>query len=137
MKQENRERKERMNIVSICLIAVVGVITAVVLKGYKPEFGILVILALSLLFLSWMSEIFLQMQEQFQAIASQLEQNKSFYKILFKIMGITYLCEFSSGICKDAGHSSIATQIEIVGKMLVLLSGIPVLVSVIETIENY
>lgn len=126
-----------MNIVAICLVAIIGVITAVIIKGYKPEFGMVIIIALSLVFLSWMLEVFGEMEKQFQAITEQLEENKSFYKILFKIMGITYICEFSSGICKDAGYSSIATQIEIVGKMLVLLSGIPILISVIDTIKAY
>ena len=126
-----------MNIINICLIAIVGVITAVIVKEYKPEISLMVIIALSFFFLSWMLEVFGEMQSQFHIIAEELEQNKSFYKILFKIIGITYICEFSSGICKDAGHSSIAGQIEIVGKMLVLLSGIPVLISVIQTIQNY
>ena len=126
-----------MNIINICLIAIIGVITSVIIKGHKQEFSILVIFALSLLFLGWMLEVFGEMQQQFRVITEELEQNKSFYKILFKIMGITYICEFSSGICKDAGYSSISSQIEIIGKMLVLLSGIPILVSVIETIKNY
>lgn len=78
-----------------------------------------------------------EFQNQFHIIISELEQNKSFYKILFKIVGISYICEFTSGICKDAGYSSIATQVEIIGKMLVFLSGVPVLISVVETIRNY
>ena len=126
-----------MNMITISLIAIVGVITAVIIKGYKPEISLMVMIALSLFFLAWMLEIFGEMQSQFQAIAEELEQNISFYKTLFKIMGITYICEFSSGICKDAGHSAIAGQIEIVGKMLVLLSGIPILISVIQLIQNY
>lgn len=126
-----------VNIVNICLIGIVGVITGVVIKGYKPEISMLVVLALSLVFLGWMLETFKEMQDQFNKITAELEQNKSFYKILFKIMGITYICEFSSGICKDAGYSSVAVQIEIIGKMLVLLSGIPILISVIETIKSY
>lgn len=126
-----------MNMIHISLIAIVGVIMAVIIKGYKPEISLMVMIALSLFFLTWMLEIFGEMQSQFQAIAEELEQNISFYKTLFKIMGITYICEFSSGICKDAGHSAIAGQIEIVGKMLVLLSGIPILISVIQLIQNY
>ena len=126
-----------LNIIGICAASVIGVVTAVILKGYKPEISLFVIIALSLLFLNWMLEVFGEMQTQFTALAEELEQNRSFYKVLFKIMGITYMCEFASGICKDAGYSSIASQIEIVGKMLVLLSGIPVLISVIEMIKNY
>ena len=89
------------------------------------------------MFLNWMLGIFEQMQTQFGVLTDVLEQNRSFYEILFKIMGITYICEFASGICKDAGYSSISSQIEIIGKMLVLLSGIPILISVIDTIKNY
>ena len=126
-----------MNIVNICLIGIIGVVTAVIMKGYKPEISLLVVIALSLFFLEWMLEAFQEMQGQFHKITEELEQNKAFYKILFKIMGITYICEFSSGICKDAGYSSVAIQIEIIGKMLVLLSGVPILISVIETIKNY
>lgn len=126
-----------VNIVTICFVSVIGVITAIVIKGYKPEISILVIVALSLMFLNWMLEVFGQMQTQFGVLTEVLDQNRTFYEILFKIMGITYICEFASGICKDAGYSSVSAQIEIVGKMLVLLSGIPVLISVIETIKNY
>ena len=126
-----------MSVVNLCLIAIICTITAVLLKTYKQEFSILIIISLSLFFLNWMLNIFGEIQEQFNTIISELEQNKSFYKILFKIVGITYVCEFSAGICKDAGYSSIASQIEIVGKMLIFLSGLPVLVSVIESIRNY
>lgn len=126
-----------VNIISICFVSIIGVIAAVILKGYKPEIGLFIVIVLSLMFLSWMLEVFRQMQTQFGVITKELEENKSFYEILFKIMGITYICEFASGICKDAGYSAISSQIEIVGKMLVLLSGIPVLIAVIETIKNY
>lgn len=126
-----------MNIMNLCLIALTGVITAVIIKGLKQEFSILIMITLSMIFFSWMLGVFHEIYNQFESIISELEQNKSFYKILFKIVGITYICEFSSGICKDAGYSSIASQIEIMGKMLVFLSGVPVLVSVIEIIRNY
>lgn len=126
-----------MSIINICLIAIVCVITAVLLKSYKQEFSVFIIIALSLVFLTWMLNALQEFQNQFNTIISELEQNKSFYKILFKIVGISYICEFTSGICKDAGYSSVAAQVEIMGKMLVFLSGVPVLLSVVETIRNY
>lgn len=125
-----------MNVVSICMISLVGIITYVIIKGFKQEYSVVIIVALSLLFLGWMIDIFGEMETRISEISAELDMNKSFYKILFKIMGITYLCEFSSGICKDAGVSSVATQIEILGKMLILLSGIPIIISVIEVINE-
>ena len=128
-----------MDVINVCIVAVVGMITYVTIKGYKPEFAMLIIIVLSLLCFGWMMGIFEKLQNAFGEISSYsyVAENRSFYKILFKIMGITYLCEFTSGICKDAGASSIGNQIEILGKMMVLLSGIPILISVIEAIKGF
>ena len=49
-------------------------------------------------------------------------------------VGITYLCNFSSLVCKDAGFGAVAGQIEVFGKISVLLMGLPVLATVIENI---
>lgn len=38
--------------------------------------------------------------------------NEKFYIMLFKMMGITYLCEFCAGICKDAYYQGLAGQVE-------------------------
>ncbi len=39
---------------------------------------------------------------------------------LLKMVGITYVAEFASGICKDAGYSALGNQIEIFGSCLFL-----------------
>ena len=54
--------------------------------------------------------------------------------ILMKVVGITYLCEFSVGMCKDAGFTAVADQIEILGKLSVLFAGLPILLAVIRQI---
>ena len=44
---------------------------------------------------------------------------------------------FSSGICKDAGYQAIAAQIEIFGKLAILVVGMPVLLALLETIQEF
>ena len=56
---------------------------------------------------------------------------------LMKVIGITYICEFTSGICKDAGYGSVAGQIEILGKLSVIFAGLPILFAVMEQIRNF
>ena len=64
------------------------------------------------------------------------EYSKGYLGILMKVVGITYLCEFSAGICKDAGFSSVSDQLEILGKLSVLFAGLPILLSVIRQIYS-
>lgn len=126
-----------MDILKVCIVVIVSIITAVILKSYKPEFSVLIIITISFLFMSWVLNVLIEIKNQFEVLGTFYEDNQYFYKILFKIIGITYLCELVSGICGDAGYSSIAVQIELLGKVLVLLSGMPVLISIIEILYQY
>lgn len=126
-----------MNLWNISVIAIIGVMTALILKNYKPEFSILVILVLSFLFFSCGIQLFGEMKSQLELLQNFYKENQYYYKILFKIIGITYLCEFTSGVCKDAGYQSISGQVELLGKLLIMVSGMPVLLSIVETIWEY
>ena len=126
-----------MNILQIAVIAILGVIAAVILKSYKPEFGMFFIIALSFLFLGQGIRLMSEVKTELEVVQSFYRENQYYYKLLFKLIGITYLCEFTSGICKDAGYQSIASQVELMGKMLILVSGMPVLLTMIETLWKY
>ena len=55
---------------------------------------------------------------------------------LLKMVGITYIAEFASGICKDAGYSALGVQIEIFGKLSILAVSAPVLLALFETLQG-
>ncbi len=56
---------------------------------------------------------------------------------LLKMLGITYIADFSSNICKDAGYQAIAGQIEVFGKLAVLVLSMPILLALLDTIEGF
>ena len=76
------------------------------------------------------------MLEEFRGLQQYLGDSKGYLGILMKVVGITYLCEFSAGICKDAGFSSVSDQLEILGKLSVLFAGLQILLSVIRQIYS-
>ena len=57
-------------------------------------------------------------------------------KILFKMIGITYVADFAAGICKDAGYGAISSQIEFSERSRLLATGTPVLLALFETIRS-
>ena len=73
---------------------------------------------------------------QLDFIREHLGGAQSYLSILLKVIGITYICEFSAGICKDAGFSSVSDQIEILGKLSVMFAGLPILFAVVEQIQG-
>ena len=92
--------------------------------------------ALSILVFSFVCRMAGNLLEEFRGLQQYLGDSKGYLGILMKVVGITYLCEFSAGICKDAGFSSVSDQLEILGKLSVLFAGLPILLSVIRQIYS-
>lgn len=61
----------------------------------------------------------------------------SYFKLLIKIIGITYLAEFSADLCKDAGANTLASQVEMFGKLSILVLCMPIMRSLLETIDYF
>ena len=126
-----------MNSIQIALLGVVGTLLALQFKSGKSEYGIYVSLAVSLfLFLCMFSrlEIFVQTVKK---IADYIKLDAGQMSILLKMAGVTYVAEFASGICKDAGYQNIAVQIEIFTKLTILAIGMPVLLALLELIGDF
>lgn len=126
-----------MNSIQIALFGVVGTLLALQFKSGKSEYGIYVSLAVSLfLFLCMLSrlEIFVQTVKK---IADYIKLDAGQMSILLKMAGVTYVAEFASGICKDAGYQNVAVQIEIFTKLTILAIGMPVLLALLELIGDF
>ena len=126
-----------MNSIQIALLGVVGTLLALQFKSGKSEYGIYVSLAVSLfLFLCMLSrlEIFVRTVKK---IADYIKLDAGQMSILLKMAGVTYVAEFASGICKDAGYQNIAVQIDIFTKLTILAIGMPVLLALLELIGDF
>ncbi len=85
--------------------------------------------------------IFLFLVDQVQKIISMIESlassanvNSMYIKTILKIIGIAYIAEFSAQISKDAGLGSMASKVELAGKILILALAVPILTALVETI---
>ena len=126
-----------MNVIQIGIIGVIGAILAVQLKGGKAEYGIYVAMAVSVILFSFIIDRLGVFVSTVGELASYIDMDAGYLATMLKMIGITYIAEFSSGICKDAGYQTIAGQIEIFGKVTILALGMPVLLALLETIREF
>ena len=56
---------------------------------------------------------------------------------ILKMVGIAYIGQFSAGLCRDAGYSSVAGQIELFCKLSILLISLPILLALLETLQGF
>jgi stage III sporulation protein AD len=69
-------------------------------------------------------------------IMDNIGLESGYFEILFKIIGISYLCEFTSNICRESGFLSVASQIEIGGKLTMMVLSLPILLAIVEMITS-
>ncbi|MCM1040029.1 MAG: stage III sporulation protein AD [Roseburia sp.] len=125
-----------MDVIKIGLIGLIGVLLAVPLKSYKNEYGIYIGLGVCLLILTYSVNYFTRVLEGMESMQTYLGDNFKYLSLLLKAVGAAYVCEFCSGICKDAGYGGIAGQVETMGKMYILLLGMPLLRTLMESIQE-
>lgn len=126
-----------MNIIQVGILGVVGILFAVQLKQEKAEVAIYLCVVISLLIFFGIIDNLEHLVNTIQEIGSYIQIDASYITTLIKMLGITYLAEFSSGICKDAGYQTIATQIEMFGKLTILVLSLPILLALLRTIQEF
>lgn len=126
-----------MLVLKIALIGIIGVIFGNYFKTVKGEYGVLIGLFISILIFYY---IILKLEDlvvMFESLKNLIPNQMDYIGVLVKMLGISYICELSSGICKDAGYNSIATQIVIVGKITIMTLGSSILFVLIKLIYTY
>ncbi|MCD7764259.1 MAG: stage III sporulation protein AD [Lachnospiraceae bacterium] len=126
-----------MNMIKIAALGLSAVLLALFLKEAHAPFSALVSLAACLLIVFYSVSRLSSIFELLDTLSGYVSAQKSYYKILLKIIGITYIADFSANLCRDAGYSAIAGQIEIFGKISILAVSSPIILALMETVYTF
>lgn len=126
-----------MDIVKIAVLGIVGVLIALPLKKERGEYSTFIAITVCIcifVYLLTKVEVILDFVRQ---LDSMLPVDGRYIGMLIKMIGITYVAEFASNICKDAGYGAIAGQIEVFAKISILMVSVPVLMAFLKMVGNY
>ena len=92
-----------MIVIKISLLGVLAVLLALQFKILRPEYAAYIGVACGGLICVFIVEYLARVFKEFGQLQQYVTANREYLNILLKMIGITYICEFSAGICKDAG----------------------------------
>ena len=121
-----------MDIIRISLLGICGVVLGFFLKGTRTEYVSFITMGIGIIILG-LAYLFRMIGK----IQQSLSVDPEYFLTLIKMIGITYIGQFSAGICKDAGYQATASQIELFCKLSVMVLSIPVLMALLETIQEF
>jgi stage III sporulation protein AD len=125
-----------MEIATIAAFGIVASLILLLVREERPEMalGLTLVAGLSLFFLIFPK--LSQVISIFGDLAQESGLEPLYFGIILKVLAIAYIADFASAICRDAGEELIAGRVELAGKVLILVSSLPIIQGVLGVIRS-
>ena len=126
-----------MEVITVGALGLAAVLLAIQLKPLRSEYAAYVILAAGILLAFYTVGRLQTVAELLKQFTAELPVDAVYVKTLLKMIGIAYIVQLCSGLCKDAGYSAVAGQVETFGKLTILSVSLPVVFALLETVRSF
>ncbi len=128
-----------MNIISICALAIVATVLILTVKRHNGELAILLSISSAVIILLSVIEYIILSIDTVSELLSNANISSEYIMILLKVIGICFVTEFTCDSVKEAGLVSLSSNIALAGKILVLITSMPMfkeILSVVSTLSG-
>jgi len=123
-----------VDILQIIGVGIIATVIIVVLKAQRPEIAVQISIVAGIFIFFLIAGKLSTVIGLLSDYADKANIDMSYLDILLKIIGIAYIAEFGAEVCRDAGESSIASKIELAGKVLIIVLAVPIITSLLDLI---
>ncbi len=123
-----------MELVKVLVLGIIISMLIVFLKQVKPEYALLCLIVGSIVLLIYILNYLTNIFVFFQEVIDKTGISSSLFVSLLKIVGLGYLVEFSAGVCRDSGNTSIADKVVLAGKIMIFVVSMPIIRNLFEMV---
>lgn len=106
------------------------------IKKEAPSFVMVIVLVTCVIISISMIRSFSIVTGYISVLINNVNIEKGYIKIIFKITGLSIVTQFVSDICKDNGFNAIASQLELLCRISIVLISMPVIVALLEMVNE-
>ena len=125
-----------MEVVKIVGVAIFAVIMIIILKSYRPEMALILSIVTGIGIMLYAIYKMTPVVNVLNDLVNKSGINTEFLMIIIKVIGIAYIVEFGKNIRVDAGQTSIATKLEMAGKVIIVVLTIPLISSLVNVLTG-
>lgn len=126
-----------MDLIKVSMLGIAGIFLGMFLKETKSQYAMYVSIGICVCLVGYSISKLMLLFQDFQKLQQYMPIDSQYLTTLLKILGISYVGQFSASLCKDAGYSSIAGQIELFCKLSIMTVSMPILLVLLETIGEF
>lgn len=123
-----------MNLIQIGVLGIIATILILLIKPHRPEIGLQISLTFGAVVMVALAGKLKSIIDLIDLYMSRTNINGAYITSLIKIIGMAYITEFAAESCRDAQQNAIAAKVELAGKILIMITAIPVITSVMSII---
>ena len=124
-----------MNPFVVCAFAVISCCAIAVLRQLRPELASIAVAVTGVLIFGYIAEGLLPFLKFIKGVAAQTGV-ESYFTLMLKSLAISFCCRMSADVCRDCGENSLASRVELAGKVGIVLISIPVVTQLFEIAKD-
>ena len=109
----------------IIFLAVLCTVLIVLLKNSRPEQAIILSMMSAILLFFWVIETIQPILTELKSLIQRFSFIEQQSEILLKSLGLCCLTQISADLCRDAGETALAVNVELAGKTAILVLSLP------------
>ncbi len=125
-----------MTIVKIAAIVVIASVLSLIVRQYKGEYALIIQLSAIILVMLVALSTVSNLLDDINNLMGDTSLNTDFINLLIKVLGVSIIVEMSADICRDSGNSALASNVELVGKAIILGMTFPMLKTLLSFISG-
>ena len=119
-----------ISIVGVCVITAVA---SLFIKKYQPEYSLVLTLLAGAAVLTALAVTLGSIIKELKDIFDSSKLDSEVFKVVVKALGICYITGFAADTCRDFGQTSLASKVELAGKITVAVLTLPLVKGILST----
>ncbi len=119
-----------ISIVGVCVITAVA---SLFIKKYQPEYSLVLTLLAGAAVLTALAVTLGSIIKELKDIFDSSKLDSQIFKVVVKALGICYITGFAADTCRDFGQTSLASKVELSGKITVAVLTLPLIKGILST----
>ncbi|MBP3415520.1 MAG: hypothetical protein J6L81_10035 [Clostridia bacterium] len=120
-----------MNIIVISAIAVIACVLILTIKKWQPDIAFVISVVTGAIITIY---IIMSFVPYISALSDMLNISGvgTYFGVLIKVIGICAVAGIASDVCRDAGQTSIASRVDIAGRLCIIAVSMPLFIELFE-----
>ncbi len=121
-------------LVTIVVVCILTATASLFIKKYQPEYSLVLTILSGASVLIALTLTLGGIIDTLRDIFDYSELDSELFKVLIKALGICYIVNFAGETCRDFGQTSLASKVELAGKIAVTVLTLPLIKGILSTV---